>query len=493
MNKKLSILMLTSAVTFLLTGCNDFLETTPDMRTEANTTTKIAELLTSAYPRANYIPFMEAASDNAGDKGPSAGSGEAVNRDPWMYRDVQNIDQDSPTYYWNAAYAAIAAANQAIKSIGELADTTGSSSLMGEALVARAYAHFMLATVFAPAYDPNTASVDPGIPYVTEPEEVVIKQYDRKTVQYVYAQIEKDLATGLPLIRDTRYRVPQYHFTVAAAHAFAARFYLFKQDYQKSVEHANKVFGENIAPYLRYINGAEFRSMEYYAKQSWHTYYDNPANILLAEAKTWWGRNYAGYRYGLNTPLLGELFYGANVTGGSYAYMIYGGTELVYNIPKFTENFVRTSLNADYGEGYNMIPLFTADEVLMNRAEAYAMMNNVEKAIADLNTFAAAKVFVSQNNPVYNPNVHTITVSKLNSFYGGPSLQYNIVKAVLDFKRREFMHEGLRWLDIVRHRIPVTHQTLDRQNTYVLEANDPRRMFQLPENVVLSGVQPNPR
>lgn len=493
MKMKRNILLLASVSVVILAGCSKYLEETPDMRTEANTISKISELLTSAYPRANYIPFMEAASDNAGDKGPSAGSGVPVNRDPWLYVDVEDDQQDSPTYYWNAAYAAVAAANQALKSIEELSDTTGTSSLRGEALVARAYAHFMLVTIFSSVYDPNTAAIDPGIPYVTEPEETVIKQYDRKTVKYVYEQIERDLMEGLPLISDTRYRVPKYHFTTAAAHAFAARFYLFKQEYQKVVDHANRVFGENIAPYLRYVNTASFRSAEYYSKQAWHTDSENPSNILLVEATSWWGRNYAGYRYGINTELLGELFYSNNVSGGQYAYMVYGGTELVYNIPKFREHFVRSGLNANYGYGYNMVPLFAADELILNRAEAYAMMGNNDKAIEDLNTFAAAKVYVNQNNPIFNPAAHSVTVSKLNSFYAGPSLQYNIIQAVLDFKRREFVHEGLRWLDVLRHRITVTHRTLDQQNTYILEASDPRRMFQLPQTVILSGVQPNPR
>lgn len=140
-----------------------------------------------------------------------------------------------------------------------------------------------------------------------------------------------------------------------------------------------------------------------------------------------------------------------------------------------------------------MVPLFSADELLLNRAEAYAMLGKYSEAIKDLNDFASAKVYVSQNNPVYSPTAHAITTSKLEGFYNGPSLQHNIVQAVLDFKRREFVHEGLRWLDILRHRIAVTHRSLDRQNTYVLEANDPRRMFQLPQTVILSGVQPNPR
>ncbi|WP_090971677.1 RagB/SusD family nutrient uptake outer membrane protein [Parapedobacter composti] len=484
----------TFLVFFSVIGCQKFLETPPDMRTVIDDPQKVSELLTSAYPRANYITFMESLSDNTGDKGPSAGAGTAVNRDPWMFQDVQNVSTDSPVNYWYACYRAIAAANQALKVIAEADNPADYVSQKGEALVARAYAHFMLVTLFARAYDPLTADTDPGIPYVTEPEDAVLKKYERHTVSYVYDQIERDLVEGLPLIDDTRYRVPKYHFTRAAANAFATRFYLFKQEYEKVIEHANNVFsGVSIVSLIRTVNTAAFRSMEYYAKQQWHTHFENPANLLLVEAGSIWGRSYASYRYGITTPLLGELFFGANVTGGTYAYMVYGGTELVYNIPKFREHFVTTTINAEYGNPYNMIPLFSGDEVLLNRAEAYAQMGDFDRSIEDLNTFASQKVYVSQNNPVYNPAQHTITRAKLRSFYGSDNLKQNLIDATLDFKRREFVHEGLRWFDILRHKLPVIHQTADRRETYVLGPNDPQRLLQLPEEVVLAGIQANPR
>ncbi len=64
----------------------------------------------------------------------------------------------------------------------------------------------------------------------------------RKTVAYVYEMIEKDLLEGLPLIKDVSYTVPKYHFNIAAANAFASRFYLVKRDYAKTLSYANAVF-----------------------------------------------------------------------------------------------------------------------------------------------------------------------------------------------------------------------------------------------------------
>jgi hypothetical protein len=124
----------------------------------------------------------------------------------------------------------------------------------GEALLARAYAHFMLVNYFCKFFDPQQNNDGPGIPYVTVPENVVIKQYERGTVANVYQMIEKDLLEGLPLISDGTYTVPKYHFNLAAANAFASRFYLVKKEYQKVLQYANAAFpsnnfGENMRPW----------------------------------------------------------------------------------------------------------------------------------------------------------------------------------------------------------------------------------------------------
>lgn len=485
--------LLTILSAFLLLGCSKFLETPPDLRTELDSPSKIAELLTSAYPRGNYIPFTESASDNAGDKGMTSSSNVQTNMNPWMFRDVETNDSDSPTFYWYAAYKAISASNHALEAIEKIGLNKQTASLKGEALLTRAYAHHMLAILFCKDYDPETSSTDPGIPFIAEPEKFVLNKYERGTVKGLYDLIEKDLVEGLPLLDDNRYKVKKYHFTKAAAHAFATRFYLFKHNYQKAVDHGNLALGENLSEYIRPVNDRAFAGLEYLTLEQWYSSTENPTNLLLVEAVSSWGRDLAFNRFGFTAPILGELIYGDNITTGRFAYPIYGGTDYTLNIPKFREHFVKGSLNAAYGIPYNMIPLLTADELLLNRAEAYARIKNYDKGIKDLNTFISRKVYYSPDQPVYEPNVHNVNSSRLNGFYKSLNLEENIIKAALDFKRREFLFEGLRWFDIARHKIVVTHRTHDEKETYVLGANSPMRLFQLPAEVVLSGVQPNPR
>ena len=208
-------------------GCKKYLEKEPDNRATVDTPEKVSQLLGTAYPQGNYQCFAETMSDNVADLG--VGGSDIVIRDPFYFTDTKDNQQDSPEFYWYSCYSAIAAANQALQTISKADNPDDYSAQKGEALLARAYAHFMLVNFFSKFYDPATAATSPGIPYVTEPENVFIKQYERKTVQYVYEMVEKDLLEGIPLIEDKIYNVPKYHFNKAAAYAFLPGFICLKK------------------------------------------------------------------------------------------------------------------------------------------------------------------------------------------------------------------------------------------------------------------------
>src|SRR5205085_3382862 len=118
-------------------------------------------------------------------------------------------------------------------------------------------------------------------------------------------------------------------------------------------------------------------------------------------------------------------------------------------------------------------------------AEAYLRSNNPNQACHDLN------LFISQNIENYDQFNDKVTPSKCANFYNTTS-STAVLLAILDFKRAFFMHEGLRWFDILRLRIPVTHNTADGQ-VIELSPNDNRRVLQLPALTKQAGLEPNPR
>ncbi len=479
--KKYTIYLL--FIASLSSGCKKYLDQAPDQRTTLNNPTKISELLVTAYPRGNYALLAEAMSDNHSFNSAS-GSDIAVNNGGYFWKNIEGTGQDTPTNYWNTCYQAISVANQALDAIAKASDPQNYVAQKGEALVARAYAHFMLVTFFSKAYDPATASTDPGIPYVTEPETVVFKNYERKTVSYVYEQIEKDLTEGTALIKDN-YKVPAFHFTRKAAYAFASRFYLFKKDMNKVIESANMAFpannfAANVRPWQSY---AGFTGSTEIAQAMSNP--SNPGDLLLAETASWAARNYRGTIYSISQNRMRSIIAPLGTTLTSYK--LFSTSSTFYFVPKFYEHFVRTSINATTGVGYVMQTLLSTEEVLLNRAEAYIMQEKYAEALADMNTL------ISTRMTAYVPSTHNFTEARIKNYYPASlPLQQAYINALLDLKRAEFVHEGMRWMDILRHKLPVTH--LDAEgNAHELAADDKRKLWLLPEEVSLAGIAQNPR
>lgn len=475
--------ILYTCLALALAGCNKYLDKTPDNRANLDSPEKISELLVSAYPKANYATFCEAMTDNVTDIG--FGWPGNANSDSYFWKDVDAVDQDSPEYYWNACYKAIAAANQALDVIAKVSDQQLYRGQKGEALVARAYAHFMLVSLFAKTYDPATAATDMGIPYVLEPETVVFKDYERKTVQYVYEQIEKDLLEGLPLIDEKLYSVPKYHFTRRAANAFASRFYLFKGNWEKVIAHSTAVFpagnwNDNMRAWLGELALID-RSTAITTAFSAAT---SNSNLLLCNTTSWWSRYCTAYRYATNAAIANQMK-AENVTTGTYAFRWFSwGSGTYWAIPKYEEYLVYMSDASAIG--YNMIPAFSTEEVLLNRAEAYLKSGQYDAAMNDLDTWAKGRI------SGYLKAIHSITAEKVKSYYETASLDTGLTKAILDIRRVEFFHEGIRWFDILRHKMEVTHRTSDGR-VMKLTADDPRRVLQIPSQAIIAGLPANPR
>ena len=63
---------------------------------------------------------------------------------------------------------------------------------------------------------------------------------------------------------------------------------------------------------------------------------------------------------------------------------------------------------------------------------------------------------------------------------------------MLHLRRVETVQEGLRWLDIKRYGIEISHNR-DGETPDVLTKDDLRRAWQLPQDVISAGVPGNPR
>src|SRR5690242_16507054 len=97
------------SIIVLLPACKKYLDESPDNRTEINTLEKVAQLVGTAYPTADYLTIAEAASDNSEDK--STGDVNELISNYYTWQDLAGGGTNSADNYWNGCYQAIAAAN----------------------------------------------------------------------------------------------------------------------------------------------------------------------------------------------------------------------------------------------------------------------------------------------------------------------------------------------------------------------------------------------
>jgi starch-binding outer membrane protein, SusD/RagB family len=523
MKKKIHILLL-AVFAFGLYSCNDFLDKIPDSRTTIDSKKKVRLLLVSAYSQYNYDMLGEISSDNMIDNNSPDASGYAYQKstlgkeydEAFAWDDVvSSTDGDSPYSIWDGCYKAIAVANAALKAIEELeADGVDMDAEKGEALLSRAYHHFVLVNIFCQAYkDDELSKADLGIPYMTEPETVVSGNYGRLTVTEVYENIKKDLEEGIDLVSDEYYSVPKYHFNQKAAHAFAARFYLYMRDYDKVIEHANKVLGSDAAAVLfsTYDTNVKtsYPTSEVY---EWTDASDAGNLLLMSTYSTFFYSLLPDYcRYAFNRDARTYTF---KSSGPNWNNSFPGVSVWSYDsslgsfVAKLYYFFEYTDKNAGIGYVHSIKREFTTNETLLCRAEAYLYKGNKAAAVQDLNTWSQSYY---KGAPTKTPI--QLTADKIESFYKSTATGYvkplnaslmspsfvvssdiePYIQCVLHFRRIETIHDGLRWFDLKRYGIEITHTIGSNAIVKTLVWNDDRRAIQLPQEVIVAGITPNPR
>ena len=172
-----------------LSSCKDFLEKVPDTRVYLQNLDQLEQLLVTAYTQTNYAALGELSSDNVIDTNSPSADGMRYNYSSYNQYDEQIYawedvtldisDSDSPSGIWNGCYGAIAAANAVLEKIEEFdnvgeiegepisaQDRARMNAIKGEALMVRAYHHYILAQVFCMPYrGPQISTTLPGIPY----------------------------------------------------------------------------------------------------------------------------------------------------------------------------------------------------------------------------------------------------------------------------------------------------------------------------------------
>ena len=516
----------------ILASCSDQLDTLPDNRTTLDTPKKIAGLLVTAYPDRTPTLFNEWMSDNTDYMGAQNSQGNRGGDQYFFWQEQTEGGNDSPEQVWMLYYEGVYKANEALAAIedqgGPKNDILRNSK--GEALLIRAYDHFILANEFCRPYNGKTSTKDAGLYYATGIADfsAAAEQSNRGTVADVYAKIAADIEAGIPLLNDT-YEVPKYHFNKQAAYAFATRFYLYYEKWEKAKEYADKLLGSNPAASLRDYRALQAMplSKSDQAVKSAEAYCSASAdcNLLVQTSVSNAGMALAPWliskRYTLTNYLAEtELFQSNNIWGTSSnliwkPFTVNQGESNFALLMKLPREFEVVNTTTGTGFLHTLNVDFTMDEALLNRAEAEIMLGQNDAACADMTIWM--KNFFNTNVTLTPTNVQTYFktvpyayadaakmvpsfkkhISPRFTIDAEGSVQESLLQCLLNFRRIETVHQGMRWMDIRRYNIEIPRRLIGAngkpsKNLDWLEKDDPRQVVQIPQSIREAGVAGNP-
>lgn len=360
-----------------------------------------------------------------------------------FYIDLQT-DND-----WNALYAAMYTYNVVINGVMESkgGDLPYKNTILGEALVHRAFTYFMLANMYGKQYDAATADQDPAVPILVKP--TLFVDLTRASVKTVYDQVLNDIRQAIPLLpvkQDINFRPNK-----AAAYALLSKVYLNMRDFTNAEAFADSTLA--LASNLNDYNTAVATTPYVFPTQF------NDKQVLLRK--------------------ISRQIYGALQLSQSLLDLL-GTKDLRYVLFTKTGNNFYPAFTTGLGfwsrekySGGNDKPAvgLTVNDTWLIKAECLARAGKKDEAVTMLNTLRKLR---------FRPADYV----DLTATSTEEALQF-----VIDERRREFFGSGLRWFDQRRlNKDPQFAKTVTRTfngNTYKLEPDGNGYVFPL-ANLLIS-------
>lgn len=420
----LGLLILVVMCVLLLGACKDFLDIDPP---ETEVVSKVVfENNTSATSAvlSIYGEFMRSSTaiNTSVLLAQAADEMVSVANPPQVNYYTNNLSAKDNNDFWTIHYQTIYRANSVLEGLSNSTAIQGQlkSQLQGEALFVRAFFHFYLVNLFG------------DVPYITTTNYKENNLAPRMPAGNVYQQILTDFKLSKALLTDkfpNAANVPgneRVRPNRGAAHAMLARTYLFMGDWQNAILEADSVIN-NTANYelLGDLNAV-------FKMNSKETVW---AMMPSAVSQT---NTFEGSVFILSQPpsFLRPLSVSPELMkafeAGDKRRTNWVGTFMTYNYPHKYKVAIANGLPASE---YSMV--IRLAELYLIRAEAYARLNQVANAVADINRLRsrARDAAFAGALPAYSPAIS----------------QSECLDAVAKERYVELFTEwGHRWLDLKR-------------------------------------------
>lgn len=334
--------------------------------------------------------------------------------------------------------------------------------LAAEARVHRAYAYLNLVNIYGKHYNASTAATDLGVPIIENA--ALLQPLNRKSVQEVYNYIFSELNLAVNDLPDD---VVTYTHrpTKAAVYAIMARAYLYQGKYAEALANAEKSLAINsfLNDYNTLYTGADFITNLIGMKRN------SDKEVLLHKTTS---KGFLLNNYMILDSASFNLLYPGFVKAGTVTNnydlrrtLKFTGFNAAGSITGKVLTYTAGSTAWYKTDGANSAAAdnlhIGTPEMYMIRAECNARLNNLQKAIDDVNVIRTKRYKTGTYIPV--------TLASMGSN------QANVLMEVLAERRRELYGKELRLFDVKRLHLPVTHYISSRRID--LPADDPKLVW----------------
>lgn len=432
-------------VALMFTSCNDFLDIRPTGKVIAETGEEYRALLSYVYdkiPEDRGLTTLRS-DEVAADYSTLQGLDYDSYFDIWNWTDY-NRNPTSLYFGWRRYYHTCYIANYVITHQSEIAKATDAEikQMVGESYMLRAYMHFLLVNLYAPAYTKCDPSTTRGIPLQLQAD---INQVLRcSSVEQVYGQILQDIESAEAYMNVEKWdEAYKYRFSKITANALRARVALYMGNWQLAYDEALKVM--ELYPNLEDMSSSASKMP---------TNFTSVESIMALEKVITTQLTSVGY---VNPDLL-SLYR----TGDQRK-------SLYFKAKNLRQWLYRTSSEFDKEKC-----TFRAAEFYMIAAEAANELDKKSDALTYL------KALMQKRYKPTNYSTYSASLDGLDK----DALREEIAKE----RQREFAYQGHRWFDLRRTTQPQITKVYSDENknkeTYILQQGDERYTLRFPTEAV---------
>lgn len=436
--KKYLISVILLNVILLFSSCDSFLDIQPVGKVIPTTADEFRSLITEAYvtvPDDRGLASFR--SDEITMDASMAANDLNSYKDIWIWNDYA-ASENTATFKWRQFYHVLFIANYVIESehLIENGTVEETRQMIGEAYMLRAYMHFMLVNLHAPAYTKCEPATTKAIPLKlnSDTEETL----SRNTVAEVYASIVSDLDSAEEYLNVAEWELGlNYRFTTLSVDALRSRVYLYMGDWEKSLIASQSVLAKKDAlADLSSILPNDFQSIE--------------SIVSLEEVMS--------AQYARASKVSTSLF------------KMYGSGD--QRRTKYFKQITASNIQLIKGGSNQYSCTLRVGEIYLNAAEA-ALNGSSENSVED-----ARRYLLSLQKTRFNASGYAKKETAVNAMTAEELLQ-----EIYDERARELAFEGHRWFDLRRTTQPRIEKTFNGEN-FVLEQGDERYTIRIPAEAI---------